>query len=146
VAFDKAALNSIGGFDANLGRQGSVLLSGEEAHVLQQLIVRGLEIYYEPGAVVWHSVHSSRKRRSWLLKRMFWDGASQPLLDRPTERRSRRLILRAVCSDLRQCFGWSASAVTATIRGRKGNAWQSLLGLSQRAGRVRTQMRMLGHD
>src|SRR6266478_3372882 len=45
VAFDRDALNLIGGFDSNLGRQGSVLLSGEEARALKQLTDRGLEIY-----------------------------------------------------------------------------------------------------
>lgn len=143
IAFDREPLNSIGGFDTNLGRQGSVLLSGEEARVLRQLIERGLEIYYEPGAVVWHSVHPSRKRPSWLLKRMFWDGASQPLLDRSEETRSRWIIVRSVLSDLRQCLRWSASALAATIRGKRGSAFESLLSLFQRAGRVRTQLRML---
>ena len=143
VAFEKKALALIGGFDPRLGRQGSVLLSGEEARVIQQLHNQGLAIYYEPGAVVWHSVDPSRRRPTWLLKRMFWDGASQPLLDHPSEKRSRPSILRSVLSDIRQCFGWCASALAAAMRGRRLNAWESLLGLSQRAGRVRTQIRML---
>ncbi|HEU5236858.1 MAG TPA: glycosyltransferase family 2 protein [Pyrinomonadaceae bacterium] len=143
LAFSKAALELAGGFDAKLGRQGTLLLSGEEAQVLRTLREQGLEILYEPAAVVWHSVHPARRKRGWLLRRMFWDGASQPLLDRGDEQPSRRLIFRGMCSDLRQCAGWSLRALAASIRGRKAMAWQSLLGLSQRAGRVRTQLRML---
>jgi len=143
LAFDKAALESTGGFDASLGRQGTLLLSGEEAQILRELRDRGFQILYEPAAVVWHSVHPSRQKRGWLVRRMFWDGASQPLLNCVEGERSRRLVLRSICSDLRQCAGWSLAALGASIRGRKTTAWHSLLGLSQRAGRVRTQLRML---
>jgi glucosyl-dolichyl phosphate glucuronosyltransferase len=143
LAFDKTALKAIGGFDVNLGRQGDVLLSGEEARVLRQLLDRGAEIYYEPAAVVWHSVHPSRKRPTWLLKRMFWDGASQPLLNGFEERCSRRKIIWGVLSDLRQCISSFVHVVAAMFRGKRCKAFEFLLGLSQRAGRVRTQLRML---
>jgi glycosyltransferase involved in cell wall biosynthesis len=143
IAFDREALTDAGGFDARLGRQGEVLLSAEEAQVLEALRGNGLVILYEPAAVVWHSVHPSRRKPSWLLRRMFWDGASQPLVDRTASERTRRAILRGVISDLRQCAGWSVRAASASLRGRKTIAWQSLLGLSQRAGRVRTQVRLL---
>jgi glycosyltransferase involved in cell wall biosynthesis len=148
LAFDKEVLRAVGGFDTSLGRQGEVLLSGEEARVLQQLIDSGRTVYYEPAALVWHSVHPSRQRRTWLVKRMFWDGATQPFLDRNGRGRFRGLVLRSLFSDARQCLGWAASALAATVRGRKQDAWQSLLGLSQRAGRVRTEVRMLAwrHD
>lgn len=143
LAFNRELLDSIGGFSTNLGRKGSVLLSGEEAQVLQEFRARGLNIYYEPAAVVWHSVHPSRKRPTWLLRRMFWDGASQPHLDR-SGGLSRRRVLSGVLSDLRQCASWLTSAVTAMLVGKRNRAFESLLGLSQRAGRVRTQLRMLG--
>jgi len=144
IAFQVSALKAVGGFDGKLGRQGSVLLSGEEAKVLHEINERGGTVYYEPAAVVWHSIHPSRKRPSWLLRRMFWDGASQPLADRG--RPTRGALLRAVMFDLRQCLGWSASALAATLRGRKQTAWESFLGLSQRAGRVRSQLRMLASN
>lgn len=143
LAFKKDLLKEIGGFDANLGRQGAVLLSGEEAKALSEMSERGWAVYYEPAAVVWHSVHPSRKKPSWLLRRMFWDGASQPLLDHRAPERSRRVMLRGLRKDLRQCAGWFARAISARLRGRKTIAWQAALGLSQRAGRVRTQVRLI---
>ena len=141
IAFRSDVLKEVGGFDSDLGRQGSVLLSGEEAKVLHQITQRGWTIYYEPAALAWHSVHPSRKRPSWLLRRMFWDGASQPLVSGP--RPSRSALVRSMLFDLRQCLRWSLRALAATVRGRKQSAWTSLLGLSQRAGRVRSQLRML---
>jgi glycosyltransferase involved in cell wall biosynthesis len=140
IAFTVDRLNEVGGFDANLGRQGSALLSGEEAKVLREINERGGTIYYEPAALVWHAVQPARKRPSWLLRRVFWDGASQPLL--MAERPTRRALLRALMFDLRQCLRSSAVALGATVRGRKENAWKSLLGICQRAGRVRTHLRM----
>jgi GT2 family glycosyltransferase len=144
VAFVRETLISIGGFATSLGRQGAVLLSGEEAAVLQHLRERDFVIYYEPAALVWHTVHPSRKRPSWLLRRIFWDGASQPLLDMPAQERLRRRTSLNAFRDLRQCGRWSWEILSAVLKGRKDLAWDSLLGLSQRAGRLRTQMRMLG--
>jgi glucosyl-dolichyl phosphate glucuronosyltransferase len=143
LAFDKAQLLALGGFDANLGRQGAVLLSGEEAAILATMRERKLVVYYEPAALVWHSVDPIRKRPSWLLKRMFWDGASQPLIDVPARARSRRSTSLNAYRDLRQCARWSSEIILAVLKGRRDAAWEALLGLSQRAGRLRTQVRLL---
>jgi hypothetical protein len=120
-----------------------VLLSGEESQIVSKLRDRGLAVYYEPAAVVWHCVDASRRKPRWLLRRMFWDGASQPLIDCAAGLRTRRLILRGIAYDLRQCAWWALRGLAQSIRGHKSAAWQSLLGLSQRAGRVRTQVVMI---
>ena len=143
IAFEKEVLCAIGGFDPDLGRQGTVLLSGEEAAIIAQLQEQKRGVYYAPAAVVWHSVDQSRKRPSWLLRRLFWDGASQPLIDVPAGERSRRATSLNAYRDLRQCGRWSWEILVSVLRGRKGPAWESLLGLSQRVGRLRTEVRML---
>jgi glucosyl-dolichyl phosphate glucuronosyltransferase len=146
IAFEKEALRSVGGFDPNLGRQGAVLLSGEESAIIAQFQRMKKDVYYEPAAVVWHSVDQSRKRPSWLLRRLFWDGASQPLIDVPTRPRSRRATSLNAYRDLRQCGRWSCEILVSVLKGRRGSAWESLLGLSQRAGRLRTEVRMLASN
>jgi glucosyl-dolichyl phosphate glucuronosyltransferase len=143
IAFEKDALHLVGGFDPKLGRQGTVLLSGEEAAIVAELQQLNKAVYYEPAAVVWHSVDQSRRRPSWLLRRLFWDGASQPLIDTPAPDRSRRATSLNAYRDLRQCGRWSWEILVAVLRGRKSSAWESLLGLSQRVGRLRTEVRML---
>ena len=142
IAFEKDALNAMGGFDPDLGRQGTVLLSGEEAAIIAQLQEQDRGVYYAPAAVVWHSVDPSRQRPSWLLRRLFWDGASQPLMG--VRERSRRATSLNAYRDLRQCGRWSWEILVSVLRGRRDSAWESLLGLSQRAGRLRTEVRMLG--
>jgi glucosyl-dolichyl phosphate glucuronosyltransferase len=148
LAFEKDALISSGGFDPNLGRQGTVLLSGEEAATIAEIRRRGRSVYYEAAAVVWHSVDPTRRRPGWLLRRMFWDGASQPLLDLPVSGVSRRSTLANACVDFRQCVRWCGSGLAAMLTGKTARAWESLLGLCQRAGRLRTQVWLLAwnHD
>ena len=143
LAFERDALNSVGGFDPKLGRQGTVLLSGEESAIIAALQQSSKVVYYEPAAVVWHSVDQSRRKPGWLLRRLFWDGASQPLLDMPPLDRSRRTTSLNAYRDLRQCGRWTWEILVAVLRGRKSSAWESLLGLSQRVGRLRTEVRML---
>ena len=143
LAFDKEQLLLLGGFDANLGRQGTVLLSGEEAAILAQLRDKRLGIFYQATAAVAHSVDKSRRRPGWLLKRLFWDGASQALIDRSTTDGSRSSTSLSAYRDLRQCARWALGVLGAVLRGSKGSAWESLLGLSQRAGRLRTEVRLL---
>jgi hypothetical protein len=146
LAFDKEQLLSLGGFDANLGRQGTVLLSGEEAAILAQLREKRLGIFYEATAAVAHSVDKSRRRPGWLLKRLFWDGASQALIDRSGSDGSRSSTSLSAYRDLRQCARWTLGVLGAVLRGRKRSAWESLLGLSQRAGRLRTEVRLLASN
>jgi glucosyl-dolichyl phosphate glucuronosyltransferase len=141
LAFNKEELLSLGGFDANLGRQGVVLLSGEEAAILAQLREQQLPVYYQADASVWHSVDKSRRRPAWLLRRLFWDGASQALIDSTSNNPNSPSL--SAYRDLRQCARWGWNILAAVLRGRKSSAWESLLGLSQRAGRLRTEVRML---
>jgi hypothetical protein len=143
LAFDKEVLLSIGGFDTKLGRQGAVLLSGEEAAILSRLWERRQVVYYEQAALVWHSVDKSRKRPTWLLRRLFWDGASQPLVDRASRQSSSRSIGLSAYRDLRSCARWSGEILVALLSGKQSAAWLSLLGLSQRMGRLRSQLSML---
>ena len=141
IAFEKEALCSVGGFDPTLGRQGPVLLSGEEAAILAELRQTRRGVYYEPAAVVWHSVDQSRKRPSWLLRRLFWDGASQPFLERPNLPRPANW--RAALTDLRQCGRWGWVIFVALVQFRRHEIWESLLGLSQRTGRLRTHLQLM---
>jgi len=141
LAFEKDALSLLGGFDPDLDRQGAVLLSGGDTAAISQLRQHGRGVYYEPAAVVWHSVLQSRKRPGWLLRRLFWDGASQPFLERPNL--ARPANWRAAVTDLRQCGRWGWNIVVALVQLQRNEVWESLLGLSQRTGRLRTHLQLM---
>jgi len=63
LAFEKSALQAVGGFDENLGRSGNALLGGEEVAVLRRIFEKGGGIVYEPGALVGHIIEP--KRMEW---------------------------------------------------------------------------------
>ncbi len=73
----------IGGFSHGLGRNGANLLSNEELVFFAHLAEHGVQVWYEPGAVVLHHVLEDRRSLSWLLRRAWAQGRS--------EVRSRRL-------------------------------------------------------
>lgn len=124
-------LRSIGGFQPALGRRGGMLLSGEETQVLHKARQAGFAILYQPSALIWHTVTPERKNKAWLQKRIFWDGASQPLINFGTEQ-VRLFYFKQSLIDLRRIlrFGWDFCF------GQK-DAFYHLI---QRAGRLRTNL------
>lgn len=67
MAFRRAELCAIGGFDTALGA-GSIARAGEDVEALSQLVLSGGRIAYEPHAVCWHT-HRSDERA--LRRQMF---------------------------------------------------------------------------
>jgi glycosyltransferase involved in cell wall biosynthesis len=139
MAFRREVLLDLGGFDERLGRHGGKLLSGEEAAVIQQLRERGLPIYYVAAAAVWHAVPEVRRHRRWLWARLFWDGASQPLLD-GCRGQSRRFYVDQAYRDLRRMGFFSLHWLGALVRGNRDQSLDSALSLLQRMGRLRTHI------
>lgn len=76
MAFRARLLREIGGFPEQLGRMGGALLSGEETFVAARLAARGHRPFYDPSVIVHHRVQRERARRSWLLRRAYWQGVS----------------------------------------------------------------------
>lgn len=139
-------LLAIAGFDTRLGRQGTNLLSGEETALLAALRQRNLPIYYEPAAVIWHMVPAERRSRRWLWRRMFWDGASQPLIDYGGGQ-TRRFYASQAYRDIRR-IGFFTTAWLWSLRSNRGHQrLETVLAIAQRAGRFRSNLRLaLGKD
>lgn len=76
IAFRKAPLVSVGGFNERLGRVGGVLLSNEELAVCGLISAAGLKLLYDPKMIVNHYVHASRMAQGWLRRRVFWQVVS----------------------------------------------------------------------
>ncbi|HEY4363708.1 MAG TPA: glycosyltransferase family 2 protein [Bryobacteraceae bacterium] len=142
MAFDRAALDRVGGFPTNLGRHGSKLLSGEEAQVVAQIRAGGGEVHYAANAGVFHIVQPDRVKRVWLWRRMFWDGASQPVLDGAARQPRSYCALQAYRDVKRIGFFILRSAAACFCRDRDGRL-DCALRATQRAGRLRTHLRLL---
>jgi|WetSurMetagenome_2_1015567.scaffolds.fasta_scaffold20611_2 glucosyl-dolichyl phosphate glucuronosyltransferase len=81
VAFKSESFFAVKGFREDLGRVGSSLFSGEDVDLLHRLLRAGYRAAYLPSMQAVHFVDKSRQKRYWLLRRLFWDGATQPYLD-----------------------------------------------------------------
>ncbi len=73
----RSFLESIGGFDVNLGRVGKNLLSNEELHMTERAIAQGWQVVYLPQAIAAHHVAPERLKAGWFLRRSWWQGISE---------------------------------------------------------------------
>jgi glycosyltransferase involved in cell wall biosynthesis len=81
LAIRRALFDDVGGFRTNLGHVGNLPSGGEDIDLIRRIRSDGAGIYYEPRAVVYHSIPKARQRRRWILKRCYAGGISQPILD-----------------------------------------------------------------
>lgn len=63
-------------FPTNLGRKGSMLLSGEESWIFDKMKKEGKTILYHPGMAVVHFIPASRLTREWIQQRYYYQGIS----------------------------------------------------------------------
>jgi hypothetical protein len=63
-------------FSDQLGRKGSLLLSGEESLLTSQVRELGGSVWYEHNLNVNHVVEPERLTANWLLKRMAWEAVT----------------------------------------------------------------------
>jgi glucosyl-dolichyl phosphate glucuronosyltransferase len=75
ICFRREALDE--GFPTNLGRTGSVLLSGEEVAAIDRVRVLGYRVVLEPAAIVHHLVGPERCRSSYFWRRLWWQGVTR---------------------------------------------------------------------
>lgn len=76
MVVDVDALCAVGGFGNELGRYAGVLLSDEEVRLAWALQDAGHRIVYDSRIVVHHQIQASRLNPAWLLRRLYWQGAS----------------------------------------------------------------------
>lgn len=72
ICFKKSSLIEHGGFNEDLGRKGSILLSGEEDELIQKIISSGKFVMYHPESKVNHFIPKERCSGDWMIRRMCW--------------------------------------------------------------------------
>lgn len=93
-AYPKYILEKIGGFPSELGRVGNRLISNEDIFVKQRIEDIGYRCYYHPKMEIQHYIEAKRLKQKWFLKRFFWQGISNTIMQNslyskhlnPTER------------------------------------------------------------
>lgn len=81
IAFHRSAFERFGGFNPQLGRKGSSLLSCEETELCLRVERGGGTVLYVPEARVRHRVAAHRITRQWLIDRYGAQGRSEAIVD-----------------------------------------------------------------
>jgi glycosyltransferase involved in cell wall biosynthesis len=76
------SLLAAGGFGGAVGRYGNSLLSDEEVQLAWMLQDAGYSVRYDSRITVHHQIQARRLEPEWLLKRLYWQGASTVLTRR----------------------------------------------------------------
>jgi glycosyltransferase involved in cell wall biosynthesis len=95
MAVPRAVLAEVGGFHPGLDRVGHNMLSSGDVFLQQRVLERGYRIRYEPAAAVGHVVPASRLTKRWFIRRYYWQGISDAVMQLiqqdPSWRRRARL-------------------------------------------------------
>jgi hypothetical protein len=141
--FHRQTLRALGGVRVDLGHKRNQLIGGEDNEIFQRLVASGYRVYYQPTARVNHPVPRERQTRRYLLRRLFWDGASQPLVDGiGAEGRAARHAGFELYQDSRRLLRFFVEMLGEIVTGDRAGAQDGLYRLVQRAGRVRTHLLM----
>lgn len=85
MAFRRTVFEQIGGFNPSLGRKGGSLQSGEENDLFIRAGKAGLKTLYSPDVKISHRIPPARTTRNWVLRRYYWQGASDIVLNQIAE-------------------------------------------------------------
>lgn len=81
ISFQADVLDTLDGFDEQLGRKGDEHVQGEETELAARLRSElDGTLYYTPDAKVGHKVFEYRTRFPWLVNRAFWQGYSKRIM------------------------------------------------------------------
>ena len=80
AAFDREAVEQVGGFDPTYGPRGRVQIVADDAHLVREIMRAGGAVMWLPDAVVVHDLPPQRLNRRYLLRRAYWQGRSDWLL------------------------------------------------------------------
>ena len=143
MALTKEAWNAAGGF-LGMEQFGSQhMAAGEVLYLLKQIERQGCKIVYVPGAVVHH--HIGRRSWQWILRRAYWQGVSDGILDYLINRRSwlstsGRIILDAAAMIV--LFGYTCFSF---LKIDQAKGMHHLMRAIRRLSLVLSQMRLVGN-
>ncbi|MBM2832865.1 MAG: glycosyl transferase family 2 [Candidatus Brocadiaceae bacterium] len=86
IAFPLDILKDNGGFTAGLDRVGNNLLSSGDIFFEKQLVKMGYSCFYHPAIAVGHHIFKSRLSQSWFIRRYYWQGVSDVVMQLLQER------------------------------------------------------------
>ncbi|UHD15870.1 glycosyltransferase family 2 protein [Thiocapsa bogorovii] len=134
MAFPRAVLAKLDGFDTALGRRGANLLSNEELLMSKRLRASGPGIYYDPAIAVRHHIAAARLTRGWIIRRVYWQGVSDAIVWRRLEAPDTTHRLKAAVRSLRPIFVLGGRLARNLARGDTKRVFDAALRLVGRGG------------
>jgi glycosyltransferase involved in cell wall biosynthesis len=139
--FHRETLLKLGGMRTDLGHRRKALIGGEDNDIFNRLVANGYRVYYEPQARVFHPVPKERQTRRFLLRRLFWDGASQPLVEGARSNNGNAPGAWAECyRSGRRSLRFVFETFYGVVTGNRVAAEAGFYRLVQRLGRMRTHL------
>jgi glycosyltransferase involved in cell wall biosynthesis len=80
MAFPVEVLEHVGGFIVGLDRAGKRLLSSGDVFLQKQIMKAGYSCFYHPEMVVSHHIGRSRLEKRWFIRRYYWQGVSDAIM------------------------------------------------------------------
>jgi glycosyltransferase involved in cell wall biosynthesis len=117
MVFNREIFKVVGLFNVTLGRVKNSLLSNEESDLFLRIDRANLPVFYTPHAIVHHRIPEARTRKSWVLKRMYYQGISDVTLRQILARIGRRKLFWAVCGSLLQMLKLAKCALRLSVTG-----------------------------
>ena len=102
IAYPRHLLEMMGGFQTSLGRRGKSLLSNEETLLHRELNTMGYACMYHPEIIAWHHIQAYRLKKAWFIRRLYWQGVSDALVQIEREPPSALRRLRFALSATRR--------------------------------------------
>ncbi len=91
IAYQRDALNAVGGFRTDLGRRGTILISNEELELQARLREARFRLFYCPDVRVRHRVPPERLTQTWVRQRVFWQAISDLITNPAAEAQIQKL-------------------------------------------------------
>jgi len=136
MAFPRDVLESVGGFQLYLGRKGSKLLSMEEILLQRYLQGKGYSCFYHPEISVQHHILTSRLTKSWFLRRVYWQGVSDAVVQIYRESPSAMERLRIGISVVRRILLSRRQLLALTVPTNNPNHFTQKCSTLERIGYV----------
>jgi glycosyltransferase involved in cell wall biosynthesis len=141
--FHRETLLKLGGMRTDLGHKRKALIGGEDNDIFNRLIANGHRVYYQPSARVNHPVPKERQTRRFLLRRLFWDGASQPLFEGTGVNNEKAVgAWTEFYRNSRRSIRFLFETFYGLLTGNRNAAETGFYRLVQRLGRMRTYLMM----
>lgn len=75
----KSVCDSIGGFDAMLGRKGTDNTGGEEVDFYRRLLAAGFKVWWTPEAIIHHRIQAAKLKRSYFHELHYRQGRMEAI-------------------------------------------------------------------